>query len=78
MINASRQWLKAFLASRVRKLGSPIAPIFDTRVDFLDFLFLDEFTTVQLALPPTPTTSSSSALNAFRAESDDPVASTVR
>ena len=78
MINASRKWLKAFLASGVRKLGSPVAPIFGTRVEFLDISFLDEFTTVPLALPPTPTTSSSSALNAFGAESDDPVASTVR
>ena len=70
MINASCKWLKAFLALGVRKLSFPIAPIFGTRVKFLDFLFLDKFTTVLLALPlPPPTTSLSSDLNVFRANS---------
>ena len=69
-MNASRKWLKAFLALGVRKLGSLVAPIFGTRVDFLD-----EFLTVSLALsPPPPTTLSSSALNVFEANSlDDPI-----
>ena len=70
-MNASRKWLKVFLALGVRKLGSSIAPIFGTRVEFLDFSFLDKFTTVLLVLPSTPTTSLSSALNAFRADSLD-------
>ena len=39
LINAGCKWLKAFLASEVRKLSSLIAPIFDIRVDLLDFLF---------------------------------------
>ena len=73
-MNISRKWLKAFLASGVRKVGSPVAPIFGTRIKFLDFLFLDKFTTVLLALPSTPTTSLSSTLNVFGADSsDDPV-----
>ena len=73
-MNASRKWFKAFLASRIRKLGSPVAPIFGTHVKFLDFLFLDKFTTIPLALSPSsPTTSLSSALNAFGADFDNPV-----
>ena len=70
MINASRNWLKAFLALGVRKVGSSIAPIFCTSVNFLD-----KFMIISLALPlPPPTISLSSALNAFEANSlDDPV-----
>ena len=69
-MNASYKWLKTFLTLGVRKLGSPVAPIFGIRVDFLD-----EFLTVLLALlSPSPTTSLSLILNVLRADfSDDPV-----
>ena len=67
LMNASRKWLKAFLALEVRKLDSLVAPIFDICVDFLN-----EFLTVLLALPSPPlTTSLSSNLNIFRAEFSD-------
>ena len=58
----------------IRKLGFFVAPIFGIHVDFLDFLFLDKFITVLLALSPlSPTTSLSSALNAFGAKLNNPV-----
>ena len=69
LINASRKWLKTFLALGVRKLGSPVALIFGTHVKFLN-----KFMTVQLALPPTSTTLSLSTLNAFGTKFYDPVA----
>ena len=60
---------------KIRKIGSPIAPIFGTYVKILDLLFfdwLDKFTTVLLALsPPPPTILLSSALNTFGANYDD-------
>ena len=58
----------------VKKLGSPVVSIFGIYVKFLDFLFLDKFTTVSLALPPISTTLLSRALNAFKAKSDDLIA----
>ena len=70
LINTSRKWLKAFLASKVRKLDFLVAPIFGICVHFLDFLFLnlDESTTISLALPlPPPTTLLLPALNALKA-----------
>ena len=56
--------------SGVRKLGSPVAPIFSIYVDFPN-----ESLIVSLALPPLAlTTSLLSALNIFGADSlDDPV-----
>ena len=72
MINACRKWLKIFLVLGVKKLSSPIAPIFGTRIKFLDFSFLDKFTTVPLILLPLPPiTSLSLALNAFEAYTSD-------
>ena len=66
-MNASFKWLKAFLALGVRKLGSPVTPIFGIHVNFLD-----KFLIVSLALPPPlPTTLLSSALNLFGADSSD-------
>ena len=62
----------------VKKLGSPIALIFGTCVGFLDILFLDEFTTVLLALSSTSTTLLLLALNAFGVKSNDPIALTVK
>ena len=54
----------------VEKLGFFIAPIFDIYVKFLDFSFLDKFTTVLLALLPLPllTNLLLSALNTFGAD----------
>ena len=73
MINANRKWLKAFLALRVKKIGFPIAPIFGICIEFLNFLFLDKFTTILLALSLTSTILLSSNLNTFRAKSNDPI-----
>ena len=78
MINACFKRLKASLATGVRKVVSPIAQISKKRVkisdlSFFDFLDLDEFLTVSLALPSTPTTLLLSILYAFGAKSDDPV-----
>ena len=56
MINASRKWLKVFLALEVKKLDSSIALIFGIRIKFLDFLVLNKFTTVLLAIPLLPLT----------------------
>ena len=58
----------------VRKLDFSIASIFGTCVEFVDFLFLDEFITVSLVLLPIPTISLSLTLNAFGAKSDDLIA----
>ena len=71
MLNTGRKWLKAFLALGVRKLDSPVASIFGTRVKFLDLLFLNKFTTILLARLPTPTTLLLLALNVFRPDSLD-------
>ena len=75
LINTSCKWLKTFLALEVRKIDSFIAPIFGIYVNFLNFSFLDKFTTILLALPPSPPTISSLlALNAFEADFfDDPI-----
>ena len=75
-MNVCLKQLKAFLAPEVRKEGSPIAPIIGTRVEFLDlsffdFLDLDKFLIVSLALPPPPPTTSFSA--PLEADPDDPV-----
>ena len=60
--------VKNFLALEVKKLHSFIAPIFGIYVKFLDFLFLDKFTTVLLALlPPLSTILLLLALNTFGA-----------
>ena len=64
--------------SEIRKLSSLVTPIFGIYVEFLDISFLDKFTTIPLALPPTPTTLLLLALNAFGAKSDDLIASIVR
>ena len=74
MINTSRKWLKVFLVLDIKKLGLSVAPIFGIYVKFLNFLFLDKFTTIPLALLSTLITSLSLALNTFAAESNDPVA----
>ena len=71
MINASRKWLKAFLVSEVRKLGSPVAPIFGIRVEFLDLSFFGQIHDRFISFITTPTTSSSLALNAFGANLSD-------
>ena len=59
--------------SGVRKLGFLVVLIFGIYVKFLDFLFLDKFTTIPLFLLPTSTILLSSTLNAFVAKFDDPV-----
>ena len=70
MTNASYKWLKVFLALGIKKLGSLIASIFGTRIDFLDLLFLDKFTIVSLVfLSLSSTISLLSTLNAFGANS---------
>ena len=66
--------VKDFLTLRFRKVSSSIILIFSIHVKFLDLLFLDKFMTVSLALlPPLPTISLSSVLNAFEAKFDNPV-----
>ena len=76
MINACLKKLKASLMLGIRKVGSSVASISEECIKisnllFFDFLEIDEFLTVSLALPPTPTTSLLSALNAFRIKFDD-------
>ena len=66
--------VKSFLVLKVWKLGFFIAPIFGIYLDFLDFLFLNKFTTISLALLSlSPTTSLLSALNAFEANFDNQI-----
>ena len=61
----------------VKKLGSSVALIFSTCVDFLNFLFLDKFTTVSSLQPLT--TSLLAALNALKANClDDPVVFNIK
>ena len=78
LINVSYKYLKVFLALKVRKIGSSIIPIFGIYVQFLDLLFfdflnLDKFLDILLALPPTLTILLLLALNAFKAKFDDAV-----
>ena len=76
-MNACLKRLKVSLASGVRKVGSPVAPIVDTRVKFSDLLFfnfldLDECFIVSLILLPSPPTNLLlPALNAFGANSSN-------
>ena len=66
--------MKDFLVLGVRKVDFFVALIFGIYVKFLDFLFLDKFTTVLLAfLPPLSTTLFLSAQNTFKANSDNSV-----
>ena len=66
--------VKNLFSIEVKKLDSPIALTFSTRVNFLDLLFLDKFTTVLLVLRLSSlTTSLLSALNAFEAKSNNSV-----
>ena len=59
-----------FLVLMVKKLDTSVALIFGTHVKFLDFLFLNKFTIVLLALSLLSLTISfSSALNVFGANS---------
>ena len=74
MINAYFKWLKTFLALKVKKVDSFIAPIFDIHVNFLDILFLDKFTTILLALQLTSTILLLLTLNIFKAGSDNLIA----
>ena len=70
MVNASLNWFKTFLTSRVKNLSFSVALIFGIHV-----LDGGEFLTGSLALPPTPLTNLLlSALNVFGADHlNDPV-----
>ena len=49
-MNTGQRGLKSFLVLGDKKVSYLIASIFDTRVKFLDFFFLNKFTTVLLVL----------------------------
>ena len=74
MINVCFKYLKTFLALEVRKINFSIASIFGIYVNFLDLLFLDEFTIVLLALLLISKILLLSILNLFEVKFDDLIA----